>query len=71
MCTVRVDPLVWRVARSTANDLGVPLASLVERQLTEFIRAAVTADAALRSIANGGTTEAIELIDAPAFYTAE
>lgn len=34
-------------------------------------QAAVTADAALRSIANGGTTEAIELIDAPAFYTAE
>lgn len=52
MCTVRVDPLVWRVARSTANDLGVPLASLVERQLTEFIRAAVTAEGAARYLAN-------------------
>lgn len=40
--TIRVDPVLWRVAAQTAEDLGIPLASIVERQLTEFVRSART-----------------------------
>lgn len=48
VCTVRVDPLVWKVAKTTADGLGVPIASVIERQLTAFIRSASTPDGVAR-----------------------
>lgn len=48
VCTVRIDPLVWRTAKAIAHDLGVPMGSIVERQLTEFVRATKTPDGAAR-----------------------
>ena len=48
--TFRVDATLWDLAQDTADQVGVSIGSVIERQLLDFVRSASTVEEATRYV---------------------